>query len=139
MKKLTVKKILSLLVLGLLISVPSYAEVAVIVHKDSPLTSVDVKDIERVYLGKSKSIGDVSVEPINQENADEFNRVVLNKSSSQVKAYWSKLLFTGKGNPPKTVNDNASVIAEVSGNPNIIGYIDSSAVTDAVKVIATLK
>jgi hypothetical protein len=59
----------------------------------------------------------------------------LGRSSSQVSAYWSKLVFTGKGIPPKEVADDAAVVDLVSKNPSVIGYIDKASVTDAVKVV----
>ena len=61
---------------------------------------------------------------------------MLNKSGSQLKSYWSKLVFTGKGTPPKVVANDAEVISLISANPNLIGYIDAAAVTGTVKVIA---
>jgi ABC-type phosphate transport system substrate-binding protein len=64
-----------------------------------------------------------------------FDETVLGRNSSQVSAYWSKLVFTGKGIPPKEVNSDAEVIDLVSKNPSVIGYVDSSSLTDAVKAI----
>jgi len=60
---------------------------------------------------------------------------LLGRSSSQVSAYWSKLVFTGKGIPPKEVSNDAQVIDLVAKNPSVIGYIDKASVTDAVKEI----
>jgi ABC-type phosphate transport system substrate-binding protein len=67
----------------------------------------------------------------------DFEKKVLNKSASQIKAYWSKLVFTGKGTPPKEVSSDAEVINLIKSNPNLIGYVDESSVTGDVKVIAT--
>ena len=80
-----------------------------------------------------------SVIAINQESdtksVEEFNEKLLNKSASQLKAYWSKQIFTGKGTPPKEVSNDTEVIKLVSTNPNLIGYVDASTVNDSVKVI----
>ncbi len=134
-------KMIAMLSALLCFSATSLAEIAVIVSKDSTITAADVGELERVYLGKSKALSGTEVVPINQNTksstSDTFNRAVLNKSSSQVKAYWSKLVFTGKGTPPKEFDNDAAVIAEVSANPNTVGYIDAASVTDAVKVLAT--
>jgi ABC-type phosphate transport system substrate-binding protein len=37
------------------------------------------------------------------------------------------------------VGGDADVVGLVGGNPNMIGYVDASAVNDSVKVVATLK
>lgn len=121
----------------------AYAEIAIIANKASSLTAVQTSDIQRVYLGKTKKINGTEVSPINQANnknlSDTFNKTVLNKTSNQVKAYWSKLIFTGKGTPPKELNNDIEVINAVRNDVNAIGYIDSSLVDDTVNVILTLE
>lgn len=128
-----------LLVICLLFGSFAYAEVAVIVHP-SNANALDQNTISRIYTGKAKSFpnGDQAV-PVNIEGGgitDAFNKAVLNKSTSQLRAYWSKLIFTGKGAPPKAVGSEAEVIELVSSNPNIIGYVDAASVPDGVKVVA---
>jgi len=91
-------------------------------------------------LGKSKKFPGGSLAlPIDIKSGDvkaEFTRKVLGKSESQIKAYWSKLLFTGKGRAPQVVDSDADVLDLVSSNPSIIGYVNENSVKDNVKVIA---
>ncbi|MBH0025724.1 phosphate ABC transporter substrate-binding protein [Pseudoalteromonas sp. SWN29] len=134
MKKLILVSALSLC------SINVFAEVAVIINP-SNVSSVDADTIKKIYLGKSKSFsnGD-KVNPVNQDGTsvtDEFNDKVVGKSSSQLNAYWSKLIFTGKGTPPEKLASDQAVIDFVAANNDAIGYIDSSKVSDKVKVIAT--
>ena len=67
---------------------------------------------------------------------DDFNQNVLGRSSSQVNAYWSKLVFTGKGNMPMELGSDTEIISTISANTGAIGYVNVSSVTDDVKVIA---
>ena len=135
-------KVLTFLVLTILfVSNSVCAEVVVIVHPSNS-SSLDSSTISRIFTGKAKSFpGGNKAIPINQDESSsvtgEFNNKALNKSSSQLKAYWSKLVFTGKGTPPKSVGNDAEVLQLVSNNPNIIGYVSASAVNDSVKVVAT--
>lgn len=123
----------------MLLCAQSYAGVAVIVHP-SNASSFDDSTIKRIFTGKEKSFsnGNKAI-PIGQEAGsaatEEFNSKVLNKSSAQLKAYWSKLIFTGKGTPPKEASNDAEVLQTVSGNPDTIGFVSSSAVTGDVKVV----
>ncbi|QSX30567.1 MULTISPECIES: type 2 periplasmic-binding domain-containing protein [Shewanella] len=132
------KKLLGSILLCLC-SMQVFAGVAVIVHPSNG-DSLDKKDIENIYLGKTKSFpGGGQAVPVNLEGGavrEAFDSNVLGKSASQLKAYWSQKVFTGKGTPPKEVASDAEVIGLVSSNPNIIGYIDSSQVNGSVKVIA---
>lgn len=124
----------------MLTSVSALAEVAVVVHPSNS-AAVDQTAISRIFLGKMKSFpGGSQAVPVSQSESsgvtNEFNDKVLNKSGSQLKAYWSKLVFTGKGTPPKTLNSDKEVLDLVASNPNIIGYVDAASVTGNVKVIA---
>lgn len=130
-----------LLTLSLMFSASAFSGVAVIVHPSNAST-LGENEISRIFLGKMKSFpGAGPAVPINQVEGvgarGEFEAALLKKSASQIKAYWSKLVFTGKGTPPKEVGSDAEVIALIKSNPSLIGYISDSAVTGDVKVIAT--
>lgn len=67
----------------------------------------------------------------------DFNKKALKKSTSQMRAYFSKLVFTGSGTENKQYSTAQEIIDLVKGNPNAIGYIDSKDVTADVKVVQT--
>jgi ABC-type phosphate transport system substrate-binding protein len=129
-----------ILVTGLLLASQSvFAEMVVIVNPANANT-LDAKKIQRIFLGKDKKFADGQESIAVNQSGDlpirhAFDEKVLGRSSSQVAAYWSKLVFTGKGIPPKEVSSDAEVIDLVSKNPSVIGYVDSASATDAVKII----
>ena len=132
-------KRIMVLALTILFSSLSFAEVVVIVHPDNS-ASISAKNVQRIFLGKEKKFPDgKETLPVNQASGaparDAFDNKILGRSSTQVSAYWSKLVFTGKGIPPKEVDNDQAVIDIVANNPNAIGYVDSSAATGAVKVV----
>lgn len=130
----------SVFVASLLFTQQVMAEVAVIVHPGASFADLTEDDISRLFLGKAKNFpnGEPAV-PVNQDEGspvrDKFNDGVVKKNAAQLKAYWSQLVFTGKGTPPKDAGKDADVKKLVSSNPNMIGYVDSSAVDGSVKVV----
>jgi len=129
------------MMITLIFSSLAQAGIAVIVHPSNG-AELGKTEISRVFLGKMKSYpGGGTAVPINlKEGAGtraNFEKAVLKKSSSQIKAYWSKLVFTGKGTPPKEVGSDAEVINLIKANPNLIGYVSDGSVTGDVKVVAT--
>lgn len=130
-------KLISCFSIALSISVQAGS---VIVHP-SNAAALDKKSISKVFLGKSKSFpGGGQAIPIDLSSGDARNAFlnqVLGKSESQLKAYWSKLIFTGKGQAPKAVSSDAEVVELVSKNPNLIGYVNDGAVDGSVKVVHT--
>ena len=82
---------------------------------------------------------EAQVVPIDQAEGsvarEEFYTRFLGKSPAQVKAYWAKIIFTGRGQPPKEVASSIEVKKRVAENPNAIGYIDQSHVDESVRVL----
>ena len=140
-------KLNKLIVSGLLLSTALFtnaasAEIAVIVHANNA-NDIDAAEVKRIFLGKQSSFGDGSAAIAIDQSAGsgvvaEFNEKVLNRSASQLKAYWSKLIFTGKGQPPEKIGSDAEVLQEVAANPGAIGYIASATVDGSVRVLFKL-
>lgn len=135
------KNILIASFISLAVAAPSFAEIVVIVNPANT-ANISEDDIGRLFLGKKSKFSDGSkAMPIylaqGHAARDAFNKKALGKSSSQLKAYWSKLIFTGKGTPPDALGSVNDVIAKVSSEPSAIAYINAAAVNDSVKVVST--
>lgn len=120
------------------------AEQVVIVHTANPMTTVSAKDLGRLFLGKARSFPDGGrANPVNQETGSEarnsFYQEYTGMSDARVKSHWSKLMFSGKGNPPVEVAGDAAVKKEVASDPSAIGYIDESSVDDSVKQVTVTR
>lgn len=118
----------------------AHAEVVVIVSAKSHIKSLTVAQTAKIFLGKASSFpDDGDVLPIDQAEGsavrDEFYSKIVRKNSSQLSAYWAKIIFTGDGRPPEILESNVAVRKAVANNPNAIGYIDKSAVDKSVRVI----
>lgn len=116
------------------------AETVVIVAAANPTTTLTADQVSDLFLGRANNFpGGGSATPVDQTDGsavrEDFYTKVANKSAAQIKAYWAKLVFTGKGQPPKEAGDNSGVKSAVAGNPSAIGYIDKSAVDASVKVV----
>ena len=135
-------KVLKIPLLASTLSVSSaWADISVVINPANT-NAVSADDLNRLFLGRASSFADGSkATPLNmaegQAARDEFDNKVLSRSSAQLKAYWSKLVFTGKGTPPKELADDAAVKAAVAADSSAIGYISSASVDGSVKVVAT--
>ena len=112
------------------------AEVAVIVNP-AAAKSPSQAEVANFFLGKDKSMKGVDHKDWTATK-NSFYTQVTSKNESQLKSYWSGLVFTGKGQPLPSVAGDAEVVAKVAAEADAIGYVDSSAVNDSVKVLFTL-
>ena len=125
--------------LALVIVIGAEAEIVVVVATDSSVTRLNKSQISNIFLGKTSRFPDGSrAVPLNQpeSSADrsEFNHRYMEKSAAQIKAHWSKMIFTGRGQPPREVDssDLKQLLAERAG---AIAYIDATMVDHSMKVL----
>ncbi len=116
------------------------AELSIIANKGITTTSVSVAEAKKIWLGKKKSMpggGVVKLSdlPIVDAIRKEFYSTVVKKKEKQLKAYWAKVTFTGKGYPPQEFDSEAEVVEWVADTPGAMGYVSSAAVNDSVNVL----
>ncbi|MGZ3649878.1 MAG: hypothetical protein ACXVCI_09115 [Bdellovibrionota bacterium] len=70
---------------------------------------------------------------------EQFYEKAFSRSQVQMKAYWAQRIFTGKGNPPMTV-ENAKEAATLilEKHENYIGYMNESDVARNMNVLLRL-
>jgi ABC-type phosphate transport system substrate-binding protein len=132
MNKLTLLFAACLLLVG---TVHADSEIVVI---GNPAAATLTKDqVADLYLGKSQGMKLLDL-PASAPVKAAFYQKVSGHDLSQVKATWSRLIFTGKAQAPKELPDVATVKKAVAADPKAIGYIEKSEVDASVKVLLTL-
>ena len=118
----------------------AWCQVAVVVGAKSTANALSPEQAAALFLGKTDQLPGVGVallldQPEANPVRDLFYSKVAGKSGSQVKAAWSRLIFSGKATPPKEIPNSVDVKKMVANNQNAIGYIEKSAVDATVKVL----
>jgi ABC-type phosphate transport system substrate-binding protein len=116
------------------------AEVVAVVSARNPVTTLSRNQVADIFLGKSTRFPDGSAAvPIDQLESsavrDEFYFKFADKSPAQIKAYWAKIIFTGRGQPPREVSGGLNERKLVADTPNAIGYIEQGMVDSSVRVL----
>ena len=116
-------------------------DVVAVVSSKSPITSLSSAQVADIFLGKSSRFPDGSPAlPIDLSEdsplRDRFYAQFTGKSPAQVKAHWSKIIFTGRGQPPMQAASGVQARKMVAENPNAIGYIEPGLVDSSVRVLA---
>ncbi|MFT4242619.1 MAG: hypothetical protein QM569_10065 [Acidovorax sp.] len=127
------KKLIALFALSAaLLGAAHAADIVVVGHPSAAALTKD--QVADVYTGKSQSASPVD-QPESAAIRAEFYKKATGKDPAQIKALWSRLTFSGKGQPPKEVADSAAVKKAVAADPKAIGYIEKTAVDASVKVL----
>ena len=90
--------------------------------KNIPIDSLSKSQISKLYLKKISKINGIKVIVYDtKEYYDEFTKYFLNKTPSQIHAYWMKQIFLGKRVPPIKLNENEAK-QKLLSSPNAIIY-----------------
>jgi len=114
------------------------AEVVPVVSAANPVKVMSKDQVLAIFLGRMVRFPDGGPAlPVDQPEGsiarDAFYSQYAGKSPAQLKAYWSKIIFTGRGQPPRAVANDAEVKRLLSQRPEAIGYIDRSSIDSSVK------
>ena len=116
-------------------------DVVLVANKTIPVSSLSKGDVKSIFLAKKKSVDGVRVKLATLKGSDlhnQFLKAYVGKTPSQFSNYYKKLIFTGKGKPPKSMTSEAKMIAYVSRTSGALGYVSAAAVTDKVKAIQVM-
>jgi ABC-type phosphate transport system substrate-binding protein len=130
-----------MLALGLgLCTRSAVADVVAVVSAKSAITALSKSALTDIFLGKaSRFPNGTQAVPIDQGEGtavrDEFYATFTGKTAAQMKAYWSKIIFTGRGLPPRVLSNSKDLKQLLTEDPRAIGYIERSAVDSSIKVL----
>lgn len=128
-----------LALLALLLASASHAELAVVVGKDSPLDKLDEREVADIFLAKITRLADGSrVNPVELRDSAYkalFYREISGKTLPQINSYWTTLIFTGKGKPPRNIDEEKRLLELLNSDPHAISYIPVGQIRESLKVL----
>lgn len=128
---------------SLLLSVtPSIAlaEIVVVVSAQNPVTALTGSELADIYLGRTNRFPNGQpVTPLDQSERSPiyatFYREYLGQTPTQIKMHWSRLIFTGRGQPPHSLADSKSMADFVAGQAAAIGYMEDTHLDERLQVV----
>ena len=126
-----------------LTAVVTQADVVVIVSAHSTVSNLSNDQVSDLFLGRVAFFPNgANAVPVDQAEGsatrNQFYQKTIGKAAPQMKAYWARMIFTGRGQPPVEAGDDEAVKRTVANHPNLVGYIDKSALDATVKPVLTL-
>ena len=105
----------------------------IIVNKSNSTSTLTKKEVSKLFLKKTtrwKEL-DIKVDPVDLTDDSvvriKFSNEILGKKVGAVKAYWQKLIFSGRRVPPPEKKTDIDVLKYVHENTGAIGYVSNSA------------
>ena len=123
----------------LLVSTHCLGQMVVVMAKDADIQNLSDQHVANIFLTRSNRFPNgLKAIPIELKNSTiraNFYEEISGKNPTQLMAYWTTLIFSGKGKPPKGYNDVSSLIARLENNLGCISYMSLAQVTDELKIV----
>jgi ABC-type phosphate transport system substrate-binding protein len=142
----TLRRLLPLLVILALAAPPvaAQAEVGarllVVANREVPVDGISSGLLQRIYLGKAtRWDGGLQIRPVMLHDPDVHEAFVtglLDRSEESFSVYWKRMVFTGKGRPPRSFDAGEELAAYLRETPGAIGFLDAGADTAGLKVLS---
>lgn len=96
------------------------------------IPELDRETAAQLYLGRRTSLPDGRSArlldlPAGPER-DLFYERLTAKNPSQIRAYWSRMVFTGRAHPPHEANDQEDALRRVLTDPSALAYLPAASV-----------
>ena len=113
----------------------------VIVNSSNTVASMTKTEVSKIFLKKVISWNNgKKVNPVDLSSdssiREAFSEEIHGKKVKAIRAYWGKMIFSGRAVPPPEKASDADVIAYVQENLDAVGYVSASAPTSDVKVLS---
>lgn len=119
------------------------AQLVVVANPHSGIERLGEDDVINIFLGRYRRLASgIAAEPV--EIADDsalrarFYRRLVNKSLPEINAYWARLIFSGKTQPPKMVGSVEEALRFVASQSGGLAYLERAQVDRRVKIVFEL-
>jgi ABC-type phosphate transport system substrate-binding protein len=118
-------------------------DLVVIVSARSQVEALRPEQVAAIFLAQSPRFPNGAVasaldQAVGSLERDQFYLRVAGKTPALLKVYWSKMVFTGRGQPPRELAGSAAVRRAVAEDPALIGYIEREALDPSVRPVLLL-
>ncbi len=116
------------------------AELVVVTSAKNGVERLKRQEVIYLFMGRWRQLpSGIQATPIDQaidspERAD-FYRQLVNKEPAEIRAYWSRLVFSGGSRPPYTAENREELLRLLNNTPGAIGYLERSQVDSRLRIV----
>jgi hypothetical protein len=120
----------------------AHAQIVIVSSARGAVQALSRQEAEQLYLGRTRNLSDGT--PVALADLppgpvrDRFYEELAHKNPSQIRAHWSRMVFTGRALPPQEAASVAELRARVGANPNLIGYLPAADADSTLRVLLQL-
>lgn len=119
------------------------AELVVVVNARCGVAAMTRNEVVNVFFGRNRQFfNGVEAQPVDMPDGHpdraRFYSGLVGKDISEVSAYWSRQVFSGRMQPPPKASTTEEVLKWVVSHPGGIGFVELSKADARVRVVYEL-
>ncbi len=131
------------LLASLLLVAPACAEVVVVISAKAGVSKLSQDEVINIFLGRHRKLpSGEAAQPYDLPASDklrgDFYRRLVDKSPAEINAYWARLTFSGKTNPPQVSPSLQDLLKTLASVPGAVGYLDRNQIDERVRIVLSL-
>lgn len=127
----------------LMFSGSAVAELVVVVNSRSGVAAMTRNEVINIFFGRYRQFfNGLEAQPVDlldsHPDRARFYNALVGKDLSEINAYWSKQIFSGRTPPPPRLASTEEVLRWVASHPGGIGFVDLNKADARVRVVYEL-
>ncbi|MEW6693312.1 MAG: hypothetical protein AB1340_10830 [Pseudomonadota bacterium] len=127
----------------MLVSLGSRSEIVVVTSAKNDVESLTREDVINIFMGRYRTFANgMPAYPLDREmdspERHQFYLKLLNKRPEEINAYWVRLRFSGRTDPPRTLFGREAYLHELAKTPGAIGYAERSELPRELRILLSL-
>lgn len=118
------------------------AEVMLVTSASSSISSLTVEEASQLYLGRRTMLSDGTPVTLfdlpSGPTRDRFYELLTGKNPNQIRAYWSRQVFTGRALPPREAKNALDLPTLLSNDSAAIGYLPEGPIDPKLRILLKL-
>lgn len=116
------------------------AELVVVANPKSGIERLNRQQVINLFMGRLRQLPSgipavVYDLPVESSDYASFYRQLVSKDISEIRAYWTRLLFSGGVRPPRTADGAGELIRQIALDPGALGYLDRSRADARLRIV----
>ncbi len=95
---------------------------------------IELDVVRRMYLGQQRDFIAVNL-PEGDKTRERFEQKIIGRTPAQMKAHWSRLVFTGRAWELSILRSDEDIIGFIQANDNAIGYISDASKANGLFIV----
>lgn len=118
----------------------SAADLVVVVNRDSGVDRLTREEVANLFLGRyGRMPSGLAALPVDATpDKQAFYERLVGKQLPELQSYWARLMFSGRGSPPRQVDSAEEALEIVRNNKGAIAYVERAKADARVRVVLEL-